>query len=206
MSTAGLLFLISAPSGAGKTSLVNAALERDPRLVVSVSHTTRPRRGSEEDGVNYYFCSPETFSTMVAQGEFLEHATVFGNQYGTARSQVQQLLDDGRDVILEIDWQGADQVRKLQPAAVSIFILPPSLDTLAKRLAQRGQDTQQSIAHRLAKAEEEIAQADRYDYVLVNDDFPTTLEQLLTIFRCHRLRTDQQLQSNETVHRLLCPD
>ena len=199
----GLLILISAPSGAGKTSLVSAALEADARLAVSISHTTRARRANEADGVNYFFTDEAEFLAMIDAGEFLEHALVFGNRYGTALASVQTLRDQQRDMILEIDWQGADQVRRLAPEVLSIFILPPSLDTLRERLTKRGQDTAEVIETRLAEAQREMAQAGRYDYLVVNDDFDRALADLLAIIRATRLRADNQLAQNAALRTIL---
>ena len=199
----GLLVLISAPSGAGKTSLVSAALEADPRLAVSISHTTRARRANETDGINYYFTDEATFLTMIDADQFLEHAMVFGNRYGTSLTSVQTLREQQRDVILEIDWQGADQVRRILPEALSIFILPPSLEALRERLIHRGQDSAQSIETRLAEAQSEMAQAGRYDYLVVNDDFDRALEDLLAVIRSARLRADNQLAQNAELRGIL---
>jgi guanylate kinase len=199
----GLLVLVSAPSGAGKTSLVAAMLARDDNLVVSVSHTTRAMRNGETDGVNYHFVTPAQFTSMVNAREFLEHATVFGNQYGTAKSEVAAKRQAGHDVILEIDWQGAEQVRALIPDAVSVFILPPSKDTLRERLNDRGQDSADTIAKRLAEAELEMAQAHSYQYVVVNDDFDTALVDLQAIIRAERLKTKLQMSANPAVRSLL---
>ena len=199
----GRLILISAPSGAGKTSLVAAALKQDPNLVVSISHTTRPQRPAERADVNYHFTSAEEFKAMIERDEFLEHAEVFGNHYGTARAQVEALTAQGRDVILEIDWQGADQVRTLAPETLSIFILPPSIDALAARLAARDQDSEASIARRLADARLEIAQAPRYQYIVVNDDFDTALADILAILRADRLASAVQTAHNPQIKGIL---
>jgi guanylate kinase len=162
----GLLLIVSAPSGAGKTSLVSALLERDPQLTMSISHTTRARRLREQDGVNYHFVARETFLEMVAEGEFLEHAEVFGHLYGTSTGSVAAQRDAGRDVILEIDYQGARQIRERHADAISIFILPPSKTTLAQRLEKRGEDAENVIQERLAKARSEIAAYGEYDYLV----------------------------------------
>ena len=199
----GQLLLVSAPSGAGKTSLVQAALARDARLVVSVSHTTRASRGDEVDGVNYHFVSTNAFNDMIARADFLEHAQVFDNQYGTAKAQVEALRGQGRDVILEIDWQGADQVRALMPDAVSLFILPPSLAVLKERLESRGQDSPESIRRRLAEAQLEMSQAPRYQFIVVNDDFDKTLNDVLAVFRAVRLRSEAQIEGDEAVQAIL---
>ena len=199
----GQLILVSAPSGAGKTSLVKAALERDEQLVVSVSHTTRERRSTETDGINYYFVSDESFNTMIAEHAFLEHAQVFDHQYGTSKAEVQRLRGQGKDVILEIDWQGADQVRKAMPDTVGVFILPPSIQALEERLQGRGQNSPSSMARRLAEAQLEMAQAPRYQYIVVNDEFDTAVEDLLAIFRAVRLRTEAQTEHNPIVRTIL---
>lgn len=187
-----LLLIVSAPSGAGKTSLVAALLERDPQLVVSVSHTTRKRRAAERDGVNYHFIDHDRFRAMAAAGEFLEHAEVFGNRYGTSVAAVDAERQRGRDVILEIDFQGATQVRTAFPDAVSVFILPPSTEALQSRLESRGQDDDGVIRERLAKARWEMSHYDDYDYLLVNDDFTLALSELVCIVRAERLRLPRQ--------------
>lgn len=188
----GRLFIISAPSGAGKTSLVAELLKRMPQLSLSVSHTTRPMRQGEQDGVDYHFTSKEAFLQQVEAGGFLEHAEVFGNYYGTAVQEVKAQRQAGKDVILEIDWQGAAQVRRLLPEAVGIFILPPSLKTLEKRLRGRGQDSEEVIAQRLAGAKTEIARYAEYDYLVVNDDFQEALAELEAIVRASRLHISHQ--------------
>ncbi len=197
----GSLYLISAPSGAGKTSLVKASLAAanagaGPGLCVSVSHTTRSMRPGEQDGVNYHFVDPATFKAMVRRGDFLEHAEVFGNFYGTSKAWVQERLAAGWDVILEIDWQGAAQIKRLLPDSVGIFILPPSLDTLEKRLTARGQDKPEVIAGRMAKAVNEMSHYPQADYLVINDVFETALADLLAIFRAKQLRLGVQEQRN----------
>ncbi|XOV83770.1 MAG: guanylate kinase [bacterium] len=199
----GQLYLVAAPSGAGKTSLVQAALQHDPQLVVCISHTTRARRRSETDGVNYHFVSRDAFEQMIREKQFLEHATVFGQYYGTSKAQVDQLLAAGKDVILEIDWQGAEQVRRLVPDVIGIFILPPSVEVLAERLASRGQDSEKSIEIRLGQAELEISKAPNFDYILVNDDFDRTLADLLCVFRALRLRGKRQIAGNPAIRDIL---
>jgi len=201
--SSGQLILVCAPSGAGKTSLVKAALERDSALVVSVSHTTRPKRATETDGVNYHFISSTAFESMVSDNRFLEHAKVFDHQYGTAKQEVDRLLAEGTDVILEIDWQGADQIRKLKPQAVAIFILPPSIEVLRERLEARAQDSEQVIKRRLAEAHLEMSQAQRYHYIVVNDDFNVALEEMLLILRAGRLRSHAQIANNDAVRAIL---
>ncbi len=190
----GNLFLVSAPSGAGKTSIVNAALTADEQLVVSVSHTTRPARGGEVDGKNYHFVSDEMFSQMIENAEFLEQANVFDNRYGTSKAEVANKRDQGRDVILEIDWQGAQQVRETMPQAISIFILPPSVDALAARLTSRGEDTKESIEKRLGEAKLDISQAEHFDYLVVNEDFDQAVQDFIAIVRAARLQTKVQMR------------
>lgn len=161
--SSGTLYIVSAPSGAGKTSLVTALIKADPRVSVSVSHTTRAMRPGEEHGVNYHFVSHDEFKALIAKGDFLEHAEVFGNFYGTSRSALQEVLDRGNDLILEIDWQGAQQVRKLMPEARSVFILPPSQQALRERLDGRGQDSEAIIAGRMKEAVSEMVHYDEYE-------------------------------------------
>jgi guanylate kinase len=177
----GRLFVIAAPSGAGKTSLVKALLASEPRLRLSVSHTTRTRRPTEEDGREYHFVPVPQFERLAARGEFLEHARVFDNFYGTARGYVEEQLRQGHDVILEIDWQGAQQVRRAMPQCVSIFILPPSRRALAERLAQRATDSPQIIARRLRDAAADMSHYREFDYVIVNDDFAQAVSDLRRI-------------------------
>jgi guanylate kinase len=184
----GILFIVSAPSGAGKTSLIAALLEREPRLRLAVSYTTRAPRPGEVDGVHYHFVAEDRFLAMAAAGELLESAEVFGNHYGTAEATVRGELQAGRDILLEIDWQGARQVRGRFPAAVSVFILPPSAEALAERLRGRGQDGADIIAARLGKARDEMAHYGEYDYLIVNDVFEQALAQLHAVVRAERLR------------------
>ena len=191
---AGNLFLVSAPSGAGKTSIVNAALAADAQLVVAVSHTTRPARGGEVDGKNYHFVSDDRFSQMIDDAAFLEHANVFGKRYGTSKAEVANKREQGQDVILEIDWQGAQQVRQAMPQAISIFVLPPSVEALAQRLTSRGEDTQESIAKRLSEAKLDMSQAKHFDYLVINEDFDTAVQDFVAIVRTMRLQKDVQLQ------------
>jgi len=193
----GQLILVSAPSGAGKTSLVSAALESDAQLVVAVSHTTREPRVGEQDGVNYHFVDHDKFSQMITGEEFLEHAEVFDNRYGTSSSEVSGKRENGQNVILEIDWQGAAQIRALMPDAVSIFILPPSIEALENRLISRGQNTDESIQRRLSEASLEMASAVDFDYLIVNDDFDVALTQLLSVMRTGRQSTAIQTQRPE---------
>ena len=182
----GHLFVISAPSGAGKTSLISALAESDCSLTVSISHTTRPRRDAEEDGVHYHFVDLETFAAMRAQDEFLECADVFGHAYGTSRRAVYEAVAAGRDVILEIDWQGAAQVRARWPSAVAVFLLPPSRDALVSRLRGRGQDRQDVIAARTAQAVADMSHHGEFDHVVVNDDFDAALATLHEIIEATR--------------------
>lgn len=197
----GTLYTISAPSGAGKTSLVNALLKdnHDPLLCVSVSHTTRPRRPGEIDGVNYHFVSRDTFISMQQDHAFLESAEVFGNLYGTSRDWVQSQLDQGIDVILEIDWQGAAQVRERISPNKSIFILPPSLECLRERLTSRAQDDEETINRRMREAAAEISHYDAADYLVINDHFDSALQDLKAIIRASRLERQQQYQNNMTL-------
>ena len=204
LSRPGLLFVVSAPSGAGKTSLVANLLTRFQSLSVSVSHTTRSPRAGEKDGISYHFIDVPTFDTMVAAGAFLEHANVFGNRYGTALDSVRQPLASGIDLVLEIDWQGAAQIRQLMPDAITIFILPPSLETLEKRLRQRGQDDDNVIERRLSKAREEMSHCSEYDYLVVNDAFDRAADDLAAIVRAERLRRPpQQHLLGPMINRLL---
>jgi guanylate kinase len=181
----GRLFVIAAPSGAGKTSLVRALLERRPELHVSISHTTRKRRATEEHGREYYFVEPAEFLALRDEGQFLEHAQVFDNYYGTGRRPVEQKLAEGRNVILEIDWQGARQVRKAMPDCVSIFILPPSRRVLEERLRNRKTDTEEVIARRLRDAEGDMSHWNEFDFVVVNDDFERAVKDLAWIVDGH---------------------
>ncbi len=194
MTTTGTLYTVSAPSGAGKTSLLKALIERTGNLRVSVSHTTRPMRPGEKDGINYHFVDEKTFTQMLARAEFLEHAQVFGNFYGTSQAWVEQQLVTGTDVILEIDWQGARQVKRLMPLTQAIFILPPSRETLIQRLTARGQDDSAIIAARTAEAVEEMSHYVESDFLVVNSDFGQALQELQSIIGCQRLRLNRQQQ------------
>lgn len=184
----GILFIISAPSGAGKTSLVSELLVRMDNIKASISHTTRDRRPGEEDGINYHFVSKEAFVSMLEQNAFLEHAEVFGNYYGTSQQWVEETLAAGEDVILEIDWQGAAQVRQLFDDSTSIFILPPSKQALRERLDNRGQDDSAVIEKRIAAATEEMSHYIEADYMVVNDDFEVALNQLMAIVSAQHCR------------------
>jgi guanylate kinase len=190
----GVLYIISAPSGAGKTSLVKALLKADPAIRLSVSYTTRAPRPGESDGRDYHFVSHQQFEKMLADGEFLEHAEVYGNFYGTSKGSIGRDLNAGHDVLLEIDWQGAEQVRQHFPQSASIFILPPSFGALRTRLAGRGQDSDEVIERRLAAAAHDVAHAEAFDYIIVNDDFDHALQDLVAITRSIRLEAARQLK------------
>ncbi|MGM0913711.1 MAG: guanylate kinase [Pseudomonadota bacterium] len=187
----GTLFVVSAPSGAGKTSLVRELVESLDGIQVSVSHTTRPRREGEVDGVNYHFVDVPDFEAMIERGEFFEYARVFDNYYGTSRPAVQAALSAGQDVILEIDWQGARQVRQQLPDAVSVFILPPSREELERRLSGRGTDEHAVIERRMRDAVSEMAHHDEYDYLVINDDFTTALDELRALVVSCRLTRER---------------
>tara|TARA_B110000858_G_scaffold198432_1_gene264921 strand:- start:16878 stop:17498 length:621 start_codon:yes stop_codon:yes gene_type:complete len=191
----GTLFIVTAPSGAGKTSLVKALIESEQQLRVSVSHTTRASRPGEKDGVNYHFVDEAAFMEMLRAGDFFESAHVYGNHYGTSQLWVNQQLEAGLDVILEIDWQGAVQVRNLDPNACAIFILPPSLETLKTRLLGRAQDDTETIEKRMSEAVTEISHVAEADFVVINDDFDTALEDLRAIIRSYRLTIKHQESS-----------
>ena len=188
----GNLFVVAAPSGGGKTSLTRALLEHEPTIMLSVSYTTRPPRTGERNGVDYHFVTPERFEELKAAGEFLEHAQVHGNWYATSATWLKRQIDAGQDVLLEIDWQGAAQVRKLILSSVHIFILPPSLASLEERLVRRGQDDKDTIALRLNAAREEMRHCGDFDYVIINQDFASALDDLSAIVRASRLRSAQQ--------------
>lgn len=195
----GTLYTVSAPSGAGKTSLVKALTERDNAIQVSVSHTTRTPRPGETDGVNYHFTNHADFEAMIAENRFLEHAEVFGNYYGTSADWVNQQLSQGRDVLLEIDWQGAAQIKALNPNTVAVFILPPSIAALQQRLTGRGQDSEDVIQKRLAEAQNEMDHAHNADYIIINDDFSDALEDLAAVFKTQRLTAQQQQQRHSVL-------
>ncbi len=177
----GQLFVVAAPSGAGKTSLLRELSKKEPGLKFSISYTTRPKREQEQDGIDYRFVVESTFKAMASEGRFLEHARVFDHYYATGRDDVEALLDDGRDVILEIDWQGAQQVRTAMPASRSIFILPPTRQALESRLRGRSTDSDEAIRRRLADSVADMSHWDEFDYVIVNDDFATAVDQLREI-------------------------
>ncbi len=197
----GTLYVIAAPSGAGKTSLVKALIESLEHIRVSVSYTTRAPRLGEQEGVNYHFISHEQFEKMLDTSEFLEHAQVFDNYYGTGQAWVDSQLKKGVDVILEIDWQGAQQIRRLHPDCASIFILPPSRETLEQRLRQRNQDSDEIIARRMQGAVEEMSHYIEFDYLVINDDFQTALADLQSIVKSHLLQ--QRLQNEKLKHLLV---
>jgi len=204
MPAKGTLFIISAPSGAGKTSLVKVLCEDNISLRTSVSFTTRPIRPGEENGVHYHFVNHDDFEAMLERSEFLESANVFGNYYGTSQVWVEEQLNAGIDVILEIDWQGALQVRKLLPDSVSIFILPPSRQALEERLNGRGQDDAEVIAKRMAQAKDEMSHYSEFEYLVINDDFNVALSELRTIITAQRLRARyQHQQANNLIKELL---
>jgi len=188
----GNLFVVAAPSGGGKTSLTRALLEREPGIRLSVSYTTRGPRPGETDGIDYHFVTPEAFGALKEAGELLEHAHVHGNWYATSGTWLRSQVDAGQDVLLEIDWQGAAQVRKLIPESVHIFILPPSLALLRERLQRRGQDDAQTIERRLSAAREEMRHCGEFDYVIINQEFASAVDDLSAIVRAARLRSRQQ--------------
>ena len=195
----GVLYIVSAPSGAGKTSLVKALLKADSTIRLSVSYTTRAPRPGEANGRDYHFVSRERFESMLGQQEFLESAEVYGNYYGTSRTGIQRDLAAGRDILLEIDWQGAAQVKQDFPGAASIFILPPSFNALRTRLNGRGQDSVEIIERRLAAAAEDVSHAGEFDYIIVNDDFDEALLDLTAIARSVRLTGGRQVRRHEAL-------
>ena len=199
MDYPGNLYVVAAPSGAGKSSLVNALLELDAHLVVSLSHTTRPPRGQEQDGREYHFTAPEAFRAMVERGDFVEWAEVHGNLYGTSRAEIESRVASGQDVVLEIDWQGALQIKRLFPDAILIFILPPSWSELEMRLTRRGEDPPDVIAQRLRNARVEVAQARHFDFVIINALFETALFDLKAIVHSQRLRYAAQRRGRPAV-------
>lgn len=204
--TEGTLFVVAAPSGAGKSTLVNALLEREPDIALSISHTTRPARVGEKYGRHYFFVERPDFEREIAEGIFLEHAEVHGNFYGTSRTVVEEKLTVGADVLLEIDWQGARQVRKGKPDCVSVFILPPSRGELERRLRGRGSDAPDVIDRRLFNSREEIAHAHEFDYIIVNDRFEDALADLQAIVRAVRLRAPVAVRRHEAlIEELLAP-
>ncbi|KGQ46297.1 guanylate kinase [Gallibacterium anatis] len=195
----GNLYIVSAPSGAGKSSLISALLQQQPsyEMQVSISHTTRQPRPNEEHGKHYYFVDHKEFERLIAEDAFLEYAEVFGNYYGTSLPMIERSLKQGIDVFLDIDWQGAQQVRKKVPAAKSIFILPPSLQELERRLVGRGQDSNEVIAARMKKAISEISHYDEYDYLIINDDFDQALSEIKVVLKAEKLRVERQVQRHQ---------
>ena len=204
----GGLFVVSAPSGGGKTSLTRASIEQLGKAgiaaEISVSYTTRAPRPGEQEGVHYHFVEADVFKAMIARGEFLEHAEIYGQHYGTARARTAAIRAQGRDVILDIDWQGARQIKQQAPDAIGIFILPPSITKLEQRLRARKQDSEEAIASRMAQARAEMAHYAEYDYVVVNKDFEQAMAELVAIFIARRLRrTDQEVRHKALIHKLL---
>lgn len=190
----GKIYVIAAPSGAGKSTLVNALCKLDNNVQLSISHTTRGIRPGEEHGVNYFFTSVSDFKNMIEKNEFLEYAEVYGNLYGTNITTIKDFLATGKDILLEIDWQGAKQIRKLFNDAVLIFIAPPSLEILEKRLRDRKTDSQEVIEKRLSSAREDMSHAAEFDYIIINDDFDTALQDLCSIIRAGRNKTARKLE------------
>lgn len=190
----GKIYVIAAPSGAGKSTLINALRQHHPQLQLSISHTTRQKRHSEEDGVNYYFIPVEEFKAMIARQEFLEYAQVYDNYYGTSLKTIAEFLAHGQDIILEIDWQGARQIRQLYPDAVSIFIAPPSLTTLAERLTARNSDSPEVISKRLSLARSDMTHAEEFDYIVINNNFTAAVQDLCSIIRADQLTATNMLQ------------
>ncbi|MFV9996944.1 MAG: guanylate kinase [Arsenophonus endosymbiont of Dermacentor nuttalli] len=204
----GTLYIVSAPSGAGKSSLIQALLKTQPLYdtQVSISHTTRAIRPGEKDGEHYYFVTESKFHQMIDNNDFLEYACVFGNYYGTSRAAIEEIINSGVDVFLDIDWQGAQQIRQKMPSGRSIFILPPYKDDLLRRLRGRGQDSEETIKQRMAQAVAEIKHYNEYDYIIVNDDFHTALGDLQSIIRSERLRLEHQIQRHNTLINKLLAD
>ncbi len=190
----GTLFIVAAPSGAGKSSIVNACLARDPDIALSISFTSRLARPGERHAEHYHFVGKDAFQQMIDAGDFFEYAQVHGDWKGTARQSVEPQLAAGRDVLLEIDWQGAQQVKAQVPEAVSVFILPPSRAALEERMRKRGQDSEETIARRLANAREEMSHHAEFDYIIVNEVFDTAVDDMCAIFTASRLRRGQQVQ------------
>ena len=203
METAATLFVVAAPSGAGKSTLVDMLLERDAAVQLSISYTTRPPRPGEVDGRNYHFIDIPAFIAMRARGEFLEWAEVHGNFYGTSRPGLERQLADGRDLVLEIDWQGAQQVKRQFPRAIGIFILPPSIEELERRLRSRGKDSDDVIQRRLAAALGEMRHVDEFDFVIINNNLAVALEDLTAAVRASRLRLHSQQARSPDVFRFL---
>ncbi len=206
MSIRGTLYIVAAPSGAGKSSIVNAVLARDPNICLSISFTSRAPRPGERHAEHYHFVSAQEFERMVEAGDFFEHARVHGDWKGTARQSVEPQLAQGKDVLLEIDWQGARQVRSQLRGAVSVFILPPSRPALEQRMRNRGQDSEQVIAQRLAAAREEMSHYGEFDYVIVNEDFDVAVDEMASIFSASRLRRDVQIARHSRLITALLSD
>ena len=206
MTMRGTLYIVAAPSGAGKYSIVNAVLARDPNICLSISFTSRAPRPGERHAEHYHFVSAGEFERMVEAGDFFEHARVHGDWKGTARQSVEPQLAQGKDVLLEIDWQGARQVRSKVAGAVSVFILPPSRQALEQRMRARGQDSEQVIAQRLAAAREEMSHYGEFDYVIVNEDFKTAVDEMCAIFTASRLRRDSQVARHSRLITALLSD
>lgn len=204
----GTLYIVSAPSGAGKSSLIQALLKTQPLYdtQVSISHTTRVIRPGEKNGEHYYFITESKFQQMIEHNDFLEYACVFGNYYGTSRAVIEEIINSGVDVFLDIDWQGAQQIRQKMPSARTIFILPPSKNELLRRLRGRGQDSEETINQRMAQAVAEIKHYNKYDYIIVNHDFNTALGDLQSIIRSERLRSERQIQRHNTLINKLLAD
>jgi len=206
-ASTGNLFIVAAPSGAGKSSLVNALLERDAQTALSISTTTRPPRPGESEGEHYHFVSPQSFEASREAGEFLEYARVFDHWYATSSRMITKILEQGRDIILEIDWQGARQVKQEFPGAVSIFILPPSLQSLRQRLGKRGQDSTETIARRMRDARREISHWVEFDYLIINDDFELALSDMASIINAARLSLPyQRIRQRKLLEELLKTD
>ena len=195
----GTLYIVAAPSGAGKSSLVNAVLSRETGIALSISFTSRKARPGERHAQHYHFISKEDFESMIAKGDFFEHALVHGDYKGTAKQSVEPQLAAGKDVLLEIDWQGARQVREKLPDVISIFILPPSKEALETRMRNRGQDSEQVITQRLANAREEMSHYSEFDYLIVNEHFDAAVSELRAIFQAQRLKQDAQQQRYATL-------
>ena len=202
----GTLYIVAAPSGAGKSSIVNATLARDAQIALSISFTSRAMRPGEENGKHYHFVSAAAFEEMIAAGDFFEHALVHGDWKGTARQSVEPQLAAGRDVLLEIDWQGARQVRSKVPDAISVFILPPSRAALDERMRKRGQDSEDVIRQRLDAAREEMSHYGEFDYLIVNEDFETAVAEMCAIFTASRLRRDRQVARHSRLITALLAD
>ncbi|HLF66028.1 MAG TPA: guanylate kinase [Gammaproteobacteria bacterium] len=200
----GQLYIISAPSGAGKSSLITALLQRIDNLVMSISYTTRAARALEKHGVDYFFIDETEFNALQNKQLFLEHAKVFGHQYGTSKVWVEETIKSGKDIILELDWQGHRSMKAIYPQAIGVFILPPSRETLLQRLTGRGQDSEAVIAHRMQQASQEISHYHEYEYLIVNHDFATAVQELSAVVQAARLRlTMQELEQSELINSLL---